>query len=94
MAPFAQHPSPQRWSPSLCAHCGQQAAWMCDNYCPPHVSGGMSGTPPDECACGSTVWMCAYCGKKFSRTRPQSDTASRVGVRRRGVPIPPWRDSG
>jgi hypothetical protein len=91
MEPFAQQPSPQRSTPALCVHCGQQAAWMCDNYCPPHVSGGMSGTPPDACVCGSTVWMCAYCGKAFSRTRPTPMTPA-VGVRRRGLPIPPWLD--
>ena len=45
MAPFAEQPSPQRSTPYLCPHCGQQAAWMCENYCPPHVSGGMRGTP-------------------------------------------------
>lgn len=93
MAPFAQQPSPQRSTPSLCAHCGREAAWMCENYCPPHVSGGLRGTPPAACSCGSTVWVCAYCGKRFSRTRPSGENPSGGGVRRRGVPRPPWLDS-
>ncbi len=88
MAPFAQQPSPQRSTPSLCPHCGQQAAWMCENYCPPHVSGGMRGTPAAGCDCGSTVWSCASCGQPWRRARPGSEEPSEGGVRRRGLPIP------
>jgi len=94
MAPFVHQPSPQRSTPSRCAHCGEKAAWMCENYCPPRRSGGMRATPPEACGCGSTVWVCTYCGKTCSRTRPNSDDPSGVGVRRRGLPIPPERDRG
>ena len=81
MAPFAQQPSPQWSTPSLGAHCGRQSAWMCENYCPPHVSGGMRETPAAACDCGATVWICASWGQPLRRARPRSAEPSEGGVR-------------
>ena len=82
MPSFAPQPPPPRPTRSHCPHCGQEAAWLCENYCTePRAYGEAPVQPPAPCSCGSTVWQCMYCGKPRPSTLPSEAPAPRDDVR-------------
>ena len=82
MPSFAPQPRPQLPTRSRCPHCGQEGAWVCENYCTePRAYGEAPVQPLGRCSCGSTVWQCVYCGKPRSSTRPSEAPAPGVDVR-------------
>ena len=82
MPSFAPQPLPRPPTRSPCPHCGQEGAWVCENYCTePRAYGEAPVQPPAPCSCGSTVWQCVYCGKPRPSTPPSEAPAPGVDVR-------------
>ena len=55
MPPFTPQPPPRRPARSRCPACGQEGAWLCENYCTePRAYGEAPAQPPAPCSCGST----------------------------------------
>ncbi|HEY5865098.1 MAG TPA: hypothetical protein VI542_06030 [Candidatus Tectomicrobia bacterium] len=89
MPPFPLQPPPRRPARSRCLYCGQEAAWLCENYCTePRAYGEAPVQPPAPCSCGSTVWQCAYCGTPRPSTPPSEAPAPREDVRPPAYMIP------
>jgi hypothetical protein len=63
MPPRAMPPHPPWVHRPVCCYCGQDALWLCENYCTqPAAFGAAPTSPPNPCSCGSTIWLCGYCG--------------------------------